>query len=172
MLNTAHFNTHREASIGFIKYISTAFTLQQVAKARVVQALMNLELTKEEISTLSTIPNDDMVTTNTTSKKRSTNGQPKVPEEDINNQITFPAFDLSTKKVGFGNSPHRVTTIVYEIKCHPDRSALLKFLLTWASVRQHSPFRFYHPLHSIRANQCFRLKHRKTPNYSTKSIYS
>ena len=92
------YNTHREASIGFIKYISIAFTLQQVAKARVVQALINLELTKEEISTLSTIPNDDMVTTNTTSKKRSTDGQPKVPVEDINNQITFPVFDLSTKK--------------------------------------------------------------------------
>ena len=40
---------------------------------------MNLELTKEEISTFSTIPKDDMVTTNTTSKKRSTDGQPKVP---------------------------------------------------------------------------------------------
>ena len=41
------YNTHREASIGFIKYISTAFTPQQVAKARVVNALMNLKLTKE-----------------------------------------------------------------------------------------------------------------------------
>ena len=60
---------------------------------------MNLELTKEEISALSAIPNDDMVITNTTSKKRSTDGQPKVPEEDINNQITFPSFDLSTKKL-------------------------------------------------------------------------
>ena len=109
------YNTHREASIGFIRYISIAFTLQQVAKARVVQALMNLELTKEEISTLSTIPNDDMVTTNTTSKKRSTDGQPKVPVEYINNQITFPVFNLSTKKVGFGNSHHRVTTIAYEV---------------------------------------------------------
>ena len=67
-----------------------------------------------------------MVTTNTHSEKRSTDGQPKVPEEDINNQITFPAFDLSTTKVGFGNSPHRVTTIAYEIKYHPDHSALLK----------------------------------------------
>ena len=56
-------NTHREANIDFIKYISTAFTLQQVAKARIVNALTNLELTKEEISTQSIIPNDDMVTT-------------------------------------------------------------------------------------------------------------
>ena len=128
------YNIHREASIGFTKYIRTAFTLQQVAKARVVNILMNLELTKEEISTLSTIPKDDTVTSNTTSKKRSTDGQPKVPEEDINNQIIFQAFDLWTKKVGFGNSPHRVTTIAYEVKCHPDHSALLKVLITRASV--------------------------------------
>ena len=100
---------------------------------------MNLEPTKEEISALSKIPNDDMVITNTTSKKRSTDGQPKVPEEDINNQIIFPAFDLSTKKVGFGNYPHRVTTITYEVKCHPDHSALLKVLLTRGSVLDKNP---------------------------------
>ena len=133
------YNTHREASIEFIKYISTAFTLQQVTKARVVNALMNLELTIEEIFTLSIIPEDAMVTSNTVSKKRCTDGQPKVPEEDINNQIIFLAFDLSTKKVGFGNSPDRVTTIAYEIKCHPNHSALLKVLLTRASILDKNP---------------------------------
>ena len=92
------YKKHFETSIGFIKYIGTTFTMQQVAKARVVNTLLNLELTKEEISVLSTITKNDMVTTNTTSKKRSTDGQPKVPEEDINNQITFPAFDISTTK--------------------------------------------------------------------------
>ena len=92
-------STHREASIGYIKYISIAFTLQQVVKARVVNALINLGLTKEEIFALSTIPNDDMVTINTTFKKCSTDDQPKLPEEDINNRITFPAFDISTKKL-------------------------------------------------------------------------
>ena len=98
---------------------------------------MNLELTKEEISALTTIPNDDMVTTNATSEKRSTDGQPKAPEEDINNQITFQAFDLST--LGFGNSPHRVTTIAYEVKYQPNRSALLKVLLVQASVLDNTP---------------------------------
>ena len=72
--------------------------MKKVVKARVVNVLMNFELTKEEISTLSKIPKYDMVTTNATSKKRSTDDQPKVPVEDINNQITFPVFDLSTKK--------------------------------------------------------------------------
>ena len=100
---------------------------------------MNLELTAEEISTLSIIPKNDMVTSNTTSKKRSTEGQPNVPEEDINNQIIFLAFDLSTKIVGFVNSPHRVTTIAYEVKCQPNHSALLKVLLTRASVLDKNP---------------------------------
>ena len=88
---------------------------------------------------MSTITNDDMVTTNTISRKRNTDGQPKVPEKYIFNQITFPAFDLSTTKVGLGNSPHRVTTIIYEVKCHPDHSALLKVLLTRASVLEKTP---------------------------------
>ena len=133
------YNTHRETSISFIKYISTVFTLQQAAKARVVNALINLELTKEEISTLTTILEDDTVTLKTTSKKYSTDGQPKVLEKDINNQIIFPAFDLSTKKVGFGNSSHRVKTIAYEVKCHPDHIALLNVFLTRVSILYKTP---------------------------------
>ena len=50
-------------------------------KERVVNALMNLELNKEEISTLSIIPKDGIIATNISSKKRSTDGQPKIPEE-------------------------------------------------------------------------------------------
>ena len=84
-------------SIVFINYISTAFTLQQLVKEQVVNALMNLERNKEEISALSTISKDDIITTNISSKKRSTDGEPKVPEEDNNKHITFPAFNLSTK---------------------------------------------------------------------------
>ena len=80
-----------------------------------------------------------MVTSNTTSKKRTTDGQLKVPEEDINSQIIFPAFDLSIKKVGLGNSPHRVTTIAYEVKWYLNHSALLKVLLTRASVLDKTP---------------------------------
>ena len=41
------YKKHRETSICFIKYIGTTFTIQQVAKARVVNALLNFELTKE-----------------------------------------------------------------------------------------------------------------------------
>ena len=50
-LNINRFSTHREASIGFIKYISTGLTLQHIAKKRVSAALMNVDLTKKSLRT-------------------------------------------------------------------------------------------------------------------------
>ena len=43
-LNLNHFSTHREASIGFIKYVTTGLTLHHIAKKRVSTALMNIDL--------------------------------------------------------------------------------------------------------------------------------
>ena len=43
--------------------------------------------------------------------------------------IVFPAFELSTKRVGFGNGNSRVTTVAYEIRCHPAHATLLKLSL-------------------------------------------
>ena len=80
-----------------------------------------------------------MVTLNTTSKKRSTDGQPKIPEEEVNNQIIIYSFRSINKKVDFGNSPHRVTIIACEIKCRPNHSALLKVLLTRVFVLVKTP---------------------------------
>ena len=51
----------------------------------------------------------------------------------------FSSFRYINKKVGFGNSPQRVTTIVYEVKYHPDYSDLLIVLLTRASVLDKTP---------------------------------
>ena len=45
------FFTHREASIGFLKYVSTGLTLQYVTKKRITSALMNVDLTDEDIIT-------------------------------------------------------------------------------------------------------------------------
>ena len=44
-------------------------------------------------------------------------------------RILFLTFDLSTKTICFGNGSNRVTTVAYEIKCHPSKSILLKSLL-------------------------------------------
>ena len=45
------FSTHREASIGFLKYVSTGLTLQYVTKKRITSALMNVDITVEDIIT-------------------------------------------------------------------------------------------------------------------------
>ena len=46
----------------------------------------------------------------------------------------FPDFDLSTKCAGFENSNAQVTTIGYEIRCHPYHANLLKTILIQVSV--------------------------------------
>ena len=56
-------------------------------------------------------------------------------------QCHFPAFDLSTKRIGFGNGTNRVTTVAYEVKCHPAHSTILKYLLIKFSVLDP----FHHP---------------------------
>ena len=74
-----------------------------------------------------------MEVTKEINKKRNQDDQNKSPEEDKNDMIIIPAFDISTKKVGFGNSTGQVTTIVYEIKYNPDHSSLLKILMCRSS---------------------------------------
>ena len=64
-LNTwLHFNslsTHRETSIGFIKYISTGLTFQYIAKKRVTTALMNVDHTEEGIIALQNTTENDVI---------------------------------------------------------------------------------------------------------------
>ena len=47
-----NFSTHREASIGFLKFVSTGLTLQYIAKQRVISALTKVELSDEDIIAL------------------------------------------------------------------------------------------------------------------------
>ena len=46
----------------------------------------------------------------------------------------FPAFDLSTKRVGFSNGTTRVTTAAYEIRYHPAHTILFKSILIQTSI--------------------------------------
>ena len=65
------YSTHREACIGWFKYISTSITLQSSAKLRVDNLLKRAHLTVTEIESL-TSTNYKPVTgsTDTTSRKR------------------------------------------------------------------------------------------------------
>ena len=124
-------STHREASIGFLKYVSTGLTLQYIAKQRVTSALMKIELSDEDTIALQQTSEDTV--TNNQNNKRKPDGQLK-DVTDNQQRIVFPAFDLSTKRIGFGRESNRVITIAYEIECHPAHSTQLKSLLIKASV--------------------------------------
>ena len=109
-------STHREASIGFIKYVNTSITLQVSIRSRIELALCGMSLTEEDMKIIAPL---------TEGKKR------KAPT-DIHSEefepIQLSAFDLSTKKIGFGNGKIRVTTTAFEVKCHPDDAVILKRL--------------------------------------------
>ena len=91
---------------------------------------MKVQLSPDDITTLQEITT--VTITHNHIIKRTTDGQPKDPEH--NNSITFPAFDLSTKRIGFGKGTNRVTTVAYEVKCHLSHSTILKSFLIKASV--------------------------------------
>ena len=125
------FSTHRVASIDFLKYVSTGLALHSTAKKRATNALLNVDLNKSDISALHVrIPDTTYLTTN---NKRNPDGNRKEPDTQ-DNTIVFPAFDLSTERVGFGNGTTRVTTIAYEIRCHSVHATLLKSILIQASA--------------------------------------
>ena len=92
---------------------------------------MNVDLNENDITTLK-----ECVSTNANpnpANKRSPDDNRKDPAKK-SNTIVFPAFDISTKRVGFGNGNARVTTVAYEIRCHLDHATLLKSIFIQVSV--------------------------------------
>ena len=67
---------------------------------RVTSALMNVALTEQDIIALQQSTENE--TTITHSNKRKPDGQMK-DTTDEQQRIVFPAFDLSTKKIEYGN---------------------------------------------------------------------
>ena len=49
--------------------------------------------------------------------KLKLDGQIKDAETN-QHRIVFPAFEVSTKRIGFGNGSNRVTTVAYKVKYH------------------------------------------------------
>ena len=87
---------------------------------------MNVDLSPEDIIEIHEITEGNTIHNH--NNKRKPYGQLK--ESDKNkNSIIFPAFDLSTKRIGFGNGTNRVTTVAYEFKYHLAHSTILKSLL-------------------------------------------
>ena len=92
---------------------------------------MKVNLNDEDISALKEcIP---IILDYTSNNKRFPDGNRKDPTTPDKTSVS-PAFDLSTKRVEFGNGNARVTTVAYEIRCHPAHATLLKSILIQASV--------------------------------------
>ena len=86
-VNFNKFSTHRVASIGFLKYVSTGLTLYSTAKQRVINALLYVDLNETGIITFQECI---LVTKKTSSNnKRNTDGNKKYPDTQ-NNTIVFP----------------------------------------------------------------------------------
>ena len=87
---------------------------------------MNVDLTEEDIIKLQQTTDNDVINTN--SNKCNPDDQLKDTTEG-QKRIIFPAFDLSTKIIQYGNRSSRVTTVAYEIKYYPANFILLKPLI-------------------------------------------
>ena len=117
------FDTHRVASIGFLKYVSTGLTLHSIAKQRVINALMKVNLNEAGILALQEYIH--IITYSTTNKTRNPDGNRKDPNTQ-DNAIVFPAFDL--------NGTAKVTIVAFEIHFHSAHTTLIKSIFIQSSV--------------------------------------
>ena len=106
------YSTHREACIGWFKYISTSITLQSSAKLRVDNLLKTAHLSANEIESLTTTNHKSVTgSTDTTSRKRTGDHD----DNDEWKEIVFPAYDLHMRRISFGNGDKRISTIAFEV---------------------------------------------------------
>ena len=57
-------------------------------------------------------------------------------------EVRIPVFDIYHKIIGNGNGSERITISVYEIRCHPKDSTILKVLLAKCSEDLEKKIRF------------------------------
>ena len=87
--------------------------------------LKNAHLTAAEIALLTTT-NYKSVTGSTDNRFRKRMGEINHDEDDEWNEIVFPEFDLHMRRISFGNGDKRISTIAFEVLCHPDNASILK----------------------------------------------
>ena len=86
-INYDKYKTYKEDSIGWFKYISPTVSLQKSTSLRLEEVLMDVYMTEEETKALTNID-----------------------ENDSNNAVTIPVFDIHSKNIGNGNGTGRITT--------------------------------------------------------------
>lgn len=92
-----------------------------------------------------------------------THADPNGNLNDINdndNSITFLTFDLSTKKIDFGNGSRRVTTVAYEVKSYSTRAILITTIIVKCFVLDLiSSSDSYIPFYSLWTDSAYRSYH-------------
>ena len=51
----------------------------------------------------------------------------------------FPAYDLHMRRISFGNGDKSISTIAFEVRCHPDNASILKTILSRISSDDKTP---------------------------------
>ena len=100
--------------------------------------LKNAHLTAAEIALLTTT-NYKSVTGSTDNRFRKRMGEINHDENDEWKEIVFPVFDLHMRRISFGNGDKRISTIIFEVRCHPDNASILKTLLSRISSDEKNP---------------------------------
>ena len=80
--------------------------------------------------------NDDEMTVMKNTSKESTD------DPQMQNEILIPAFDIHHKTVGNGNGANMISTTVFDIRCNPKDSSLLKTLMTQCLEDTNNEFAF------------------------------
>ena len=94
--------------------------------------LKTAHLTAAEIASLTTT-NYKSVTGSTDNISRKRMGEINHDEDNEWKEIVFPAFDLHKRRISFGNGDKRISTIAFEVRCHPDNASILKTILSCIS---------------------------------------
>ena len=125
IMNTLHqhqvfirFNTyytHREACIGWFKYISTSITPQLSAKLRVGNLLKTAHLTASKIAFFTTT-NNTTVTGSKDDRFHKRMGEINHDKDNEWKEIMFPVFDLYRRRITFVNSDKCISTIAFEVR--------------------------------------------------------
>ena len=118
------FNTHKEDSIGWLKYINPVISLQRITREKISDALMLVHLNNEEMTAMKNTNNDI------------------TDEPHRKNEIVIPALDIHHKTVGNGNGADRISTTAFDIRCNPKDSSLLKTLMARCSEDPNNEFTF------------------------------
>ena len=115
------YNKLAETSIGFLSFMNPAVILRSHIRQLLDEYLVDIELRDSEIKKLEEFNLGEC-------------------EDD---EIYIPPFHITKTHLNFGNGKDRVTTSVFQIRCHPDHATFMKCILCRMHTESKYPLHFY-----------------------------